>query len=286
MQQKIYISYSHNGDGKAIAEAIDQSFQARGVEIQRDVNHVKYGDSISKFMDEMGEAAHIIAVLDKHYFQSRFCMYELMSIYKNEQFRKRIFPVVLPDAGIYDPLQRIKYLKHWEDKIKELDEAMRTVSLAHQKGIREELDIYDEVRRFSSEIATVLNDMNAQSLEAHQANNFQTIFDAIYAIRQNEGTRTKKPSYPPSSNPTNIDIDRLKSVIRELIANNRIEEAILKLTDIVIQNRSNLVPTVSGIGRRYKDVKRREMTGVLTYDEVSRETNKIVMSIFGALDDL
>lgn len=285
MQQKTYISYSHNGDGKAIAEAVDRSFEERGIEIQRDVNHVKYGDSISKFMDEMGEAAHIIAVLDKHYFQSRYCMYELMSVYKNEQFRKRIFPVVLSDAGIYNPLQRIEYLKYWEDKIKELDEAMRTVSLANQQGIREDLDIYDEIRRFMSEITTVLNDMNAKSLEEHQSDNYQTIFDVINVKQESETTPERKPPFPLTIN-HDLTIDELKSKIRELVAKNCIAEAINLLTDFVTKSRSNLTPVVSNIERRNKDIKRREMTGIMTYDEVSRETNKIVMNIFGVLDEL
>ena len=46
-------------------------------------------------------------------------MFELVQIAKRQRFVDRIFPIVLNDAKIYKPIDRIKYVQHWEDEIKQ-----------------------------------------------------------------------------------------------------------------------------------------------------------------------
>jgi len=58
-------------------------------------------------------------------------MFELVQIAKNQNFYDRIFPLVLPDAQIYDPEQRLEYIEHWEDKIKKLDTRMKRVEQSY-----------------------------------------------------------------------------------------------------------------------------------------------------------
>lgn len=43
-------------------------------------------------------------------------MYELVEIAGNKQFADRIFPIVLPDAKIYDVMERINYIEYWGRK--------------------------------------------------------------------------------------------------------------------------------------------------------------------------
>ena len=106
-------------------------------------------------------------------------MYELVEIARNKDFYDRVFPIVLGDADIYNPVNRIKYIKHWEDKLKELDEAMRSVSSANLQGMREEIDSYDEIRDNISNLTFFLKDMNTLTPEMHENSNFAVLFATL-----------------------------------------------------------------------------------------------------------
>lgn len=177
--KKIYISYAHAGKGKHVTESLDKAFQANGVIIERDIKAVKYRESFKKYMEKLGAGDYVIAVIDKSYLESHHCMFELLEVHKNKQFRKRIFPVILPCAKIGTARQRLKYIEYWENEKKDLGEEMSGVDQANLQGIREELDLYVEIRSKFGTIADILADMNARSLVSHQAEAYKTIFDAI-----------------------------------------------------------------------------------------------------------
>ena len=91
----------------------------------------------------------------------------------------RIFPIVLPDAKIYKPIERLQYIQHWEDEIKTLDDAMKKVSSANLQGIREEMDQYTDIRNTISELTSLLKDMNTLTPDIHQQSEFEQLINAI-----------------------------------------------------------------------------------------------------------
>jgi hypothetical protein len=111
-------------------------------------------------------------------------MFELMEIAKHGEFRNRIFPVVLSGSGIYEVSERLKYVKYWELESKRLNKAMKQVdSQANLHGIREELDLFTEIRATISSLMDIWGDMNALSPQQHQDANFKELFEAIDSIR-------------------------------------------------------------------------------------------------------
>jgi internalin A len=106
-------------------------------------------------------------------------MFELVQIAKNGEFYHRIFPIVLSDAQIYKPVARLKYIKHWEDEIKELDEGMKGVSAANLQGFREEIDQYTEIRNTIAELTNLLKDMNTLNANIHSESGFEELLKAI-----------------------------------------------------------------------------------------------------------
>ncbi|HSL27701.1 MAG TPA: hypothetical protein VK900_00765, partial [Anaerolineales bacterium] len=95
------------------------------------------------------------------------------------QFHDRVFPVVLADANIYDPVQRLEYVKYWETKRAELGQALKQVDPANLQGIREELDLYNRVRDKISGLTSVLKDMNTLTPDIHRNSDFDLLFDAV-----------------------------------------------------------------------------------------------------------
>lgn len=191
--KKIYISYAHAGKGKHVTESLDKAFQARNVLILRDEREVGYKESFGEYMKQLGAGDHVIVVIDKPYLESHNCMYELIEVYKNEHFRERIFPVVLSCAEIYKAVRRVDYIKHWEAKIAALNLAVNGVqSKANLQGIYEELNLYTEIRNTFATITDILADMNAKEFASHQADKYDTIFEAIHK----EMNAPKKPKPP------------------------------------------------------------------------------------------
>lgn len=176
---QVYISYAWGGESERIVNELDADLQAKGIMVIRDKRDLGFKGMIRDFMQQIGLGHAVIIVISDKYLKSPNCMFELVEIARNKDFYDRVFPIVLGDADIYNPVNRIKYIKHWEDKLKELDEAMRSVSAANLQGMREEIDSYDEIRDNISNLTFFLKDMNTLTPEMHENSNFASLINAL-----------------------------------------------------------------------------------------------------------
>ncbi|MCB0163560.1 MAG: toll/interleukin-1 receptor domain-containing protein [Anaerolineae bacterium] len=178
-EREIFVSYAWGGDSETIVNQLDQAFQAKGITIIRDKRDLGYKGSIKEFMKKIGRGKAVIVVISKKYLESENCMFELVQIAANDQFYDRIFPIVLNDANIYKPVQRIHYVKYWEDQIKELDEAIKTVGAANLEGIRDDIDLYTKIRATIAGLTNTLKDMNTLTPDMHRDANFEHLIGAV-----------------------------------------------------------------------------------------------------------
>jgi len=191
--KQVYISYAWGGESERIANELDADLQANGITIIRDKRDLGFKGMIRDFMQQIGQGHAVVVIISDKYLKSPNCMYELVEIAKNKDIYSRIFPIVLGDADIYNPVNRIKYIKHWEDKLKELDEAMRSVSSANLQGMRDEIDSYDEIRDNISNLTFLLKDMNTLTPEMHEGSNFAALISSLKQ-RLNEAGGTETPA--------------------------------------------------------------------------------------------
>jgi hypothetical protein len=178
-EQSVFISYAWGGEREETVNQIDRSLQERGIKITRDKRDLGYKGSIKEFMERIGQGNCVIVVISDKYLRSPNCMFELVEIAENKQFHDRIFPIVLADADIYDPVKRLEYVKYWENKRAELANAMKEVDPANLQGIREDMDMYDRIRDKVSGLTSILKDMNTLTPEIHRDANFSNLFAAI-----------------------------------------------------------------------------------------------------------
>jgi hypothetical protein len=178
-EQSVFISYAWGGEREEIVNQIDQSLQKRGIKITRDKRDLGYKGSIKEFMERIGQGHCVIVVISDKYLRSPNCLFELVEIADNKQFHDRIFPIVLADADIYDPIRRLEYVKHWETKRAELADAMRSVDPANLQGIREDMDMYDRIRDKVSGLTSILKDMNTLTPDMHSEANFEHLYAAL-----------------------------------------------------------------------------------------------------------
>jgi hypothetical protein len=178
-EQSVFISYAWGGEREEIVNKIDEALQKRGIKIIRDKRDLSYKGSITGFMERIGQGNCVVVVISDKYLRSPNCMFELVEIAEGKQFHDRIFPVVLSDVNIYDPIKRIEYVKYWEVKRAELAEAIKTLDPANLQGIREEMDLYDRIRDKVSGLVSILKDMNTLTPEMHQDSNFSHLYEAL-----------------------------------------------------------------------------------------------------------
>ncbi|EKX67062.1 hypothetical protein STRIP9103_09710 [Streptomyces ipomoeae 91-03] len=176
---EVYLSYSWSEASNAVADELDLAFQARGVTVVRDRRDIGYKASIKQFMARLGQGKCVILVISDAYLKSQNCLFELLETAKHGEFADRVFPVVLPDARIYRPQDRIRYVRYWEEQIRELDEELKTVSAANLQGFREDIDLYTEIRAHLPRLADILRDMNTLSPDLHRDSDFSEIFEAV-----------------------------------------------------------------------------------------------------------
>ena len=178
-ENAVFISYAWGIEREDIVNQVDRALQDRGIEIIRDKRELGYKGSINAFMERIGRGDCVILVISDKYLRSPNCMYELVEIAENKNFQDRVFPIVLGDANIYDPVQRIQYIKHWEEKRAELAKAILTLDPANLQGIREEIDLYDRIRDKVSGLTSILKDMNTLTPEMHSASDFEALYATI-----------------------------------------------------------------------------------------------------------
>jgi len=177
--KEVFISYAWGGDSEAIVNQLDQAFQNKGITLVRDKRNLGFKGRIKEFMQRIGHGKCVVVVISEKYLKSENCMYELVQIAKNGAFYDRIFPIVLNDANIYKPIQRLQYIQHWEAQIHELNEAMKTVNAANLQGFRDDIDLYTEIRGTIAGLIDILKDMNTLTPEMHTESGFNELFQAV-----------------------------------------------------------------------------------------------------------
>jgi hypothetical protein len=131
-------------------------------------------------MQSIGKGKYVIAVISDKYLKSENCMYEMLEIKNRGDMNDRIFPVVLSDAGIYDEIQRIDYLKFWDDKVEELKAKIETIKDPVGKvRVYEKINQYADIRRIIDDVTDMLRNMNTLTPEMHLDSDFKPLFDAI-----------------------------------------------------------------------------------------------------------
>ncbi|MEO6687065.1 MAG: toll/interleukin-1 receptor domain-containing protein [Dyadobacter sp.] len=186
MKKELYVSYAWGGQSETVYNKISVACVTNKIKLTSDKTDLNFRELISSFMQRLGQSNHVVVVISDRYLKSANCMFELLEISKNGDFKKRIFPIVLKSASIYDPLGIIKYIKYWERKIDALNLAMSSLTNhGNLQGIRNTLDLYIKIRELFASITDILKDMKCERLDFHLANDFQLIFDSVKARKKN-----------------------------------------------------------------------------------------------------
>jgi hypothetical protein len=147
--------------------------------ITRDKTTLKYKSKILDYMRNLARGQYIIVIISKEYLKSKNCLFELLEIAKQGDFYERIFPVVLNDANIYDPIIMCNYLEHWEKEYIQLDRARKKIHFAHSEEQDKAIDLYREICEKFSSLTGIITDMNVLTPDEHRDTDFKPIRDLL-----------------------------------------------------------------------------------------------------------
>jgi hypothetical protein len=177
----VYVSYAWKEEEQnRLVDKLEQACAARGIELLRDRNKIGYGDSIRQFMDQIGAGRHVVLVLSEAYFKSEYCMYELCRIHDHGDVRKRVKPLVLTGTSFHKPIDRGRYLKHWETETANLEKELDGLTdPKYTLKLRQALDGYADFRRRMDELLYMLADINSLREDVHLDSDFAALLDRI-----------------------------------------------------------------------------------------------------------
>ena len=176
---QVFISYAWADESNKIATELELAFQAEDIHVVRDKHDLGYKGSIREFMADVGRGRCVLLIISDEYLKSENCLFELLEVARHGDSAHRVFPVVLENAGIFKPIDRIRYVQYWEEQVASLDDALKGVSAANMQGFRDEIDLYVEIRAALPRLAAILKDINALTPGIHRDSGYQQIIQAV-----------------------------------------------------------------------------------------------------------
>lgn len=173
----IFISYSWK-EFEA-ANTIDRAFQNVGITIQRDIRGVDYMGSLKEFMKGIRKTDYVIILISDSFLKSSNCMFEILSLIKDENYTEKILPILIDDTNIYTPSNKIGYVKFWNDKWHEISNEIAGLNPTDVLNRLGELKHFENIRGTMDEFLTIICDRKIKTFSELEKENFQTLFNHL-----------------------------------------------------------------------------------------------------------
>lgn len=182
---EIFISYAkpesdqYSDRQQSTFLAIYRYFHKKGFNVIANAR-MAYKESLNEYIQRLGYGKYIIIILSDAYLKSKNSMAEVLEMLKYPDFHDRIFPVVLDDAKIDDPMDLLDYVKYWEEKIEKLDKKIRTLRVISDiNAVQEDINLYTSIRRIISNFSSEIADMKTVRVEGKKKLNLSPLVKSL-----------------------------------------------------------------------------------------------------------
>lgn len=185
---EIYVSYAWRDhakdpmpdDRETIVDSFCEECEKRGYTVKRDKTTVGYRENLERFMGDIGTGKYVVVVVSKKYLRSRNCMFEAVRMLMSGRFEERIFPIILPDANIFEDKKVFGYKAYWQNKLTMFSQKVEALGRSSDTAEmqRKERD-YKDINERVLEFITQITKLNVSSHEIHLENGFADIFAAL-----------------------------------------------------------------------------------------------------------
>lgn len=180
MNKKIFISYSWS-DSK-IVDIIDNDFSSIGISLIRDQRDAKNYESLTIFMKKIRNADFVIHVISESYLKSLNCMFEVNELTKDNDFDKKIFPIIIKkeNFNIYSLNSSVEFINYWENKYKKFQNKISKIeNESFKKEPLERLKTLHDICKSIGNFIKVIQDKKSPSLDELRKSNYKPILDKI-----------------------------------------------------------------------------------------------------------
>jgi len=205
--QTIFLSYSWKDFD--VANKIDKDFRIAGINIIRDIR-MDYKDNIPNFMERISKEDYAILLISRSYLESSNCMREILELFNDKEYEKKILPIILPNACIFSSNDVVDIIKFWENKINELNSKTKELSsLANISGIIEDIDHFTKIRNSIDTFITKIKALNCKSFKELDEQNYKPILDFIGILPMDISSMILKLIKISNLEERDIEIDKL-----------------------------------------------------------------------------
>lgn len=183
-QTNIFLSYCWKDD--EIANDIYDYFKGtHGVELHRDKINIEAWNSIKEYMQSIENMDYTILVISDEYLKSPNCMYEVLEVIKDVQYRDKIFPVVV-EKKIYSMEGIVYYIKYWKNEYEKANGLLNGLSPVEMGPLGKKVKRCEDIKNSIADFLDVISDMNNPGIT--------NINLSIETKLSNKGLIVKKPS--------------------------------------------------------------------------------------------
>ena len=120
--------------------------------------------------------------------------------------KKRVFPIVLDDSGIFDTEKVLDYFDYWENETKKLNERIKKYGTKAISVIGETSTNYKRISDNFGDIINTLKNLNVLTVQEHLNSNFEKLFCSIESLLNED-----------KNNKNDITTDKYYSLKREVL---------------------------------------------------------------------
>ena len=139
----LFISYSWST--KEIVNKISTDLQLVGVDVIKDNQELEYTDSIPTFMKRIRLSNFALLFVSDGYLKSKNCLFEILELQKDEDHWNKVLPIVSKNTKIYEAIDRLKYVKYWEEKTEELETELKGLNPINLTESYKELKLFKDI---------------------------------------------------------------------------------------------------------------------------------------------
>jgi|GEM_PF-1406713 len=173
----LFVSYSWQT--KEIADKISSDLQLIGISIIKDNQELNYTDNIPNFMRRIRSCDYALLLLSDSYFKSKNCLFEILELQKDENHWKKILPIVLKETKIYSAIERLEYVRFWEQKTTELEKALENINPINSPESYKELILFKDISSNIDEFLKRISESLHFSPEEIIEKNYEPIIDIL-----------------------------------------------------------------------------------------------------------